>query len=107
MKNIFCLSILFLLVSCSIKTHYVQTGSKTYPATDANKILIYSRTPEKPYDIIGSVAAYADSGEEVAVKTLKKKAAEIGADAIIEISLDKMSSYSQATGINGTAVKFK
>lgn len=107
MKNIFCLSILLLFVSCSIKTHYVQTGSKTFPPTEAKNILIFSRTPEKPYDIIGSVAIFAASGEEHAVKVLKKKAAEIGADAIIEINLDKISSPSQATGISGTAVKFK
>ena len=107
MKNIICLSILLLFVSCSIKTHYLETRSKTYPPTDISNILIYSRAPQKPYDIIGSVAIFAASGEEQAVKVLKKKAAELGADAVIEITLDKISSPSQATGISGTAVKFK
>ena len=43
MKNILYLSILFAFVSCSIKTHYVQTGSKTYPPTEPTNILIYSK----------------------------------------------------------------
>ncbi|WP_269226682.1 heavy metal-binding domain-containing protein [Flavobacterium eburneipallidum] len=106
MKNILYLSILFAFASCSIKTHYVQTGGKTYPKTEENSILIYSRTPEKQYEVIGSVAVFAAS-EKQSLKALKKKAAELGADAIIEINLDKISSVSQATGISGVAVKFK
>lgn len=106
MRNLFCLSILLLFVSCSIKTHYLQTGSKMYPVTEAKNILIYSRVPEKPYEVIGSVAVWA-IGEKQALNALKKKAAEIGADAIIEITLDKISSPSRSTGINGTAIKFK
>lgn len=106
MKNIIYLSIIFTFVSCSIKTHYVQTGSKTYPPTEPSNILVYSMTPEKQFEVIGSVAVFA-SGEKQAVKVLKKKAAEIGADAVIEINLDKITSYNQACGINGTAVKFK
>jgi|LakMenE18May11ns_1017448.scaffolds.fasta_scaffold9894063_3 hypothetical protein len=106
MKNILYLSILFAFVSCSIKTHYVQTGSKTYPPTEPTNILIYSKNPERQYDIIGSVAIFA-AGEKQAVKVLRKKASELGADAIIDITLDKISSPSQATGISGTAIKFK
>lgn len=106
MKNIIYLSILFLFVSCSIKTHYVQTGSKTYQPTEPTSILIYSRTPEKQFEVIGSVAVFA-SGEKQAVKVLKEKAASIGADAVIDINLDKITSYSQTCGINGTAIKFK
>ena len=106
MKNIIYLSILFLFVSCSIKTHYVQTGSKTYQPTEPTSILIYSRTPEKQFEVIGSVAVFA-SGEKQAVKVLKEKASSIGADAVIDINLDKITSYSQTCGINGTAIKFK
>lgn len=106
MKNIIYLSILFLFVSCSIKTHYVQTGSKTYQPTEPTSILIYSRTPEKQFEVIGSVAVFA-SGEKQVVKVLKEKAASIGADAVIDINLDKITSYSQTCGINGTAIKFK
>jgi hypothetical protein len=106
MKNIIYISILLVFVSCSIKTHYVQTGSKTYPATEAAKILIYSKTPEKQFEVIGSVAVHA-SGQKHAIKVLKKKAAELGADAIIDINLDKIASYTQTCGINGTAIKFK
>ena len=107
MKKIFYLSILLVFANCSITTHYIQTGGKTYPATIAENILIYSRFPEKAYEVIGSIAVYADSGDEQAVKELKRKAAKLGADAVIEINLDKISSPSQATGISGTAVKFK
>jgi Putative heavy-metal-binding len=107
MKNIIYFSIILVFSSCSIKTHYIQTGGKSYSQTESKNILIYSGAPEKPYDVIGSVAVMSASGQEQAVKVLKKKAAELGADAIIEINLDKISSVSQATGISGTAVKFK
>ena len=107
MKNIFYLSILLLFVSCSIKTHYLQTGSKTYPTTNVENILIYSGSSDKAYDVIGSIAVYAVSGDDEAVKVLKSKAAELGADAVINIILDKVSSSDQATGISGVAVKFK
>lgn len=106
MKNIVYLLVVLVFASCSIKTHYVQTGGKTYPKTEENSILIYSKAPEKQYEVIGSVAVYATS-EKLSLKSLKKKAAEIGADAIIEITLDKISSVNQATGISGIAVKFK
>ncbi|KAB1157031.1 heavy metal-binding domain-containing protein [Flavobacterium luteum] len=106
MKNIIYLSILFVFVSCSIKTHYVQTGSKTYQPTEPTSILIYSRTPEKRFEVIGSVAVHA-SGQKHAIKVLKKKAAALGADAVIDINLDKIASYTQTCGINGTAIKFK
>jgi uncharacterized protein YbjQ (UPF0145 family) len=107
MKKFIYFSILLMFASCSIKTHYIQTGSKTYPTTIAENILIFSGSPEKQFDVIGSVAVFAPSGEEQAVRVLKKKAAELGADAIIEIKLDKISSVNQAAGISGTAVKFK
>lgn len=97
---------IFALLSCSFKTHYIQTGSTAYEATDVNKILIFSKTPEKKYQVIGSIAAFGAS-EKLAIKALKKKAAELGADAVIEITLDKISTYNQSMGISGVAVKFK
>ena len=106
MKKIVNLLLVLVFASCSIKTHYVQTGGKTYPPTETTRILIYSREPEKPFIIIGSVAVFAGN-EQAALEALKKKAASLGADAVIDISLDKITSYNQATGINGTAIKFK
>ncbi len=108
MKKIICyLLIVFIFNSCSIATHYVQSGSTTYPVTKDSNILIYSNTCDKQFDIIGNVAVLAALGDEQAVKVLKKKAAELGADAIIEVKLDKISSYNQSCGISGIAIKFK
>ena len=106
MKKIVNLLLILVFASCNIKTHYVQTGGKTYPPTETTRILIYSRAPEKLFTVIGSVAVFAGN-EQAALEALKKKAASLGADAVIDISLDKITSYNQATGINGTAIKFK
>lgn len=96
------------LTSCTIFAYELQTGSTTYPETTPNSIKIYSGTVDQEYVVIGSVTAdVVGGGGEGAVKHLRKKAAELGADAIIHVDLTKMSSFVQRTGVSGVAIKFK
>ena len=101
-----------LLVSCANVAH-IRTSDNTAVYTESNvsNIEIYSTSNiGKQYTIIGEVMASADAGEnsETPVKYLKKEAAKLGADAIINLRLSFCLGY-WLTGImaTGTAVKFK
>jgi hypothetical protein len=107
MKTIKYLLIILVFSSCSITTHYIQTGSKAYNATSPSNVVIYSETPEKGFTVIGSVAVYAPGDQTAALDVLKTKAASIGADAVIDVRFTKFASYAQAVGMSGTAIKFK
>ena len=96
-----------ILSSCSYYTYYLQTGSSIQQETTPASIKIYSNDIQQDYLIIGSVAADVVGSGDNAVKYLKKKASKLGADAIIEVELVKINSYSQRTGISGVAVKLK
>lgn len=93
--------------SCSQFAYQLQTGSMVYTPTNPADIKIYSGDIEQPYIVIGSVAAdvVGDSGD--LRNYLKKKAAKLGADAIIKVELTKMHSFTARGGISGVAVKFK
>ncbi|HKJ80010.1 MAG TPA: hypothetical protein VKA10_10765 [Prolixibacteraceae bacterium] len=97
---------LILLTSC-FYAYYPQTGSTLYSETNPAEIQIYSGDIDSDYEIIGSVAADAIGDADAVVKHLKKKAAKMGADAIIKAVLSKMNSAAMSTGISGVAVKLK
>ncbi|MGQ8337042.1 hypothetical protein ACUNWD_10870 [Sunxiuqinia sp. A32] len=56
---------------------------------------------------MGSVAVDAIGNGDAAVKHVKKKAAQMGADAIIKVELNKASPSASRTGISRVAVKMK
>ncbi len=109
MKKKYVIIILFssVLASCNIYTFYPNKESQTFPATSPNEIKIYSGDIDRPYTVIGSVAADALGRSEVVAKYLKSKASKQGADAILFAELTKISTMAQRTGISGVAVKFK
>ena len=85
--------------------------SEKLPPTSPKTIRIYSTDKvEKEYSIIGQVVAAADAGTNSTrpVNLLKKEAAAMGADAIINLKLQIIPGY-WINGIkaSGTAVKFK
>lgn len=108
MKNLILFSILFLstLTSCSF-IYYAGTDIPVKSETNPEQIKVYSGDINQDYDIIGPVAADICGNADAAVKYLKKRASKIGADAIIEVELTKMNSYTLQTGISGIAVKMK
>lgn len=102
--------ILFIAVvstSCSRYAYQYQTGSTALTKTVPSKIKLYSGDIDQSYTIIGSVTAdVLGSGDEVA-NYLKKKAASLGADAIIHVELSKLNSLSLRTGVSGVAVRLE
>ncbi len=105
--NIIFFIFVLVITSCSITTHYVQSGSQSYPESNYEEIKIYSGEPEGDYTVIGSLVTYAAGDENMAAKTLRKEAAEVGADAIIHTELYMLNTYSKTTGMTGVAIKFK
>ena len=95
-----------MLTSCYY-AFYPQTGSEKYAETIPESIKIYSGDIDQNYAIIGSVTADVIGDGDAVVKHLKKKAAELGADAIIKVELNKISSETSRTGISGIAIKIK
>mgnify|MGYP003687735507 CR=1 FL=1 len=105
-KIISVFSICILLSSCSISTHYLE-GTEKYTPTSMEEVQIFTEDISEEYIVIGSIATAAAMSQESAIKFLKKKAAAIGADAIIFTKPTSMSSFDTAYGYSGVAVKRK
>lgn len=108
MKKLGLIFTLFLMILTGCYyAYYPQTGSASYKATYPEEIRVYSGAPDQDYMVMGSVAVDVIGDADAAVKHLKKKAAEMGADAIINAKLTKVNSSASRTGISGVAVKLK
>lgn len=99
-------AILTLLLSSCFYAYYPQTGSKNYSSTQVEQIEIYSGVPEQEYVVMGSIAADAIGDADAAVNLMKKKAAKLGADAIIKVQITTKSTCG-GKGVSGVAVKMK
>lgn len=81
-----------------------------HPETDPEKIEVYALDQiGRPYVKIGAVVVSADAGSnaDIAVRRLKREAALLGADAIIDLRLEIGYGYwSNSIRSSGTAVKF-
>lgn len=107
-------SLLFAVVlfaSCSTVAHLQTDDSQeNYSATNPEQIELYSTDKvDKSYVVLGEVIASADAGRDssIPVKYLKKEAAKLGADAIIELRLEIGYGYwTNAIKATGKAVKF-
>jgi len=97
--------------SCSSVAH-LQTDdlNQNYAETNPNNIEVYSTDKiEKEYNVIGEVIASADAGSDgaISVKHLKREAAKLGADGIINLRLEVGYGYwSNAIKASGTAIKY-
>jgi len=94
-----------LLTSC-FYAYYPQTGSESYSPTQAENIEIYSGTPEQEYVVMGSLATDLISDADAAVDHLKKKAAALEADAVINVQFTTNSTCG-GVGASGVAIKLK
>lgn len=108
MKKILFISIISLCFcnACSFHTHYLQTNSTYFPATDPDQVEIYSHTPDREYIVIGSVAVDIFGNDQSAVKKLKKEVAKLGAHAVINTQLTRMTTAGSRSGLTGVAVRF-
>lgn len=105
-KKILALVLLLTLNSCSISTFYPQNEVTNKAETKVEDIKLFSNDIQKEYQVLGSIAVYAVGDTEDAEKCIKKKASKVGADAVIFCKLNKLSSYNQAAGISGVAIKY-
>lgn len=94
-----------MLSSCTYYTYYVPEGSSLQTATKAEDIKIYSGDIDANYTVIASVAINGPSDGEAVANSLKRKAAKLGANAIIHAKLTKLNSFSYTSGISGVAVR--
>ena len=93
--------------SCSVARLQTSDSRDYYPPTIPEQIQMYPGDIEQKYEVLGSVAADAIGDTDVVSKHLKKKAAKMGADAIIKVELSKRNSAAISTGISDVAVKIK
>lgn len=106
-KAILAVLVSLTLTSCSISTFYAQNEAAQYTETNSETIKLYSHNSPQDYIVVGSMAIDVNGSTKTAEKFLKKKASQLGADAVIFCKLNKMNSFSSRTGISGVAVKFK
>ncbi len=112
MKGIFIKSILFLSVialnGCNYYTYYPQSDSTVQKITTSSEIKVYlDEIIDQEYDVVGSVAVDIPGDGEDAIKFLKKKVASTGANAVMNVKLTKINTFTNRTGISGVAVKLK
>gem|GEM_PF-814590 len=89
------ISSIILYQSCTAK---ILISDKKYAPTDPEKIeLYYSKLPQREYDEIAIV--YPANGYSQSITELKKTAAKIGANAILQIRFQR--------GYSGIAVRWK
>ncbi len=68
----------FLLVACATDVANRYYSSKQYPEKQPGQVQILSSNPSRPFEVIADFQSRGDTPE-----SLRKKAAKIGADAII------------------------
>lgn len=101
-----------LLIGCASDQAHRYYAAEKYPAKRAETVELLFEKPSKPFDVIADFQSRGESPED-----MRKRAAEIGADAVIvsllggNVSIsnqwagkDSNTSYSRITG---TAIKFK
>lgn len=110
-----CFLCLTLLVACSCNSDVANRyySATRYPAKASNEIELLSTEPARPYEVIADFQSRSDSPE-----SLRRKAAKIGADAVIVTTLggrysssekwaDQQGDRTLYTRIVGTAIKYK
>jgi len=99
------------LSACS-STAYLRTNdfASIPPPTNPNNIRIFPLdNVDRKYSIVGTVIACADAGSNasITVKHLQRQAAKLGADAIINMTLEYTTGeWRPAITASGTAVKY-
>jgi len=108
-KIIYLFAVIGFISLNSCKTSsIVQTSNEKYEQTNPNSIEIFlSKKPDRDYDEIGKVSSDKYKGiptgkrsEEKIQEDLKKKAASIGGNAIINVTEDFAS-------ISGIVIRYK
>lgn len=99
MKRLVLILLALSLFGCFTASVKLTTNEK-FPPTDPEQVELFFEIPNRPYQEIGIVSASWDFGYVLqAINTLRAKAAEVGADAVI---LRQAGCY----GVVGSAIIF-
>lgn len=85
---IFLSLLLFVLAGCGTYVNYIPADAQPTVSSQED-IKILSQHPEKPYKVLGQVEAQGSYESEV-LGALKRKAYEIGAEALIDVTYKKL-----------------
>jgi hypothetical protein len=108
MKKILALLLFAIVISsCSLYTFYPNEGSNSkYKPTSPKDILILSGDLDRKYIVLGSIAVDVVGSNEKLREVIKEKAASLGANAVINVELSKISSNTVRTGMSGVAIRY-
>jgi hypothetical protein len=109
------IAVLIAVVSCSCASDVANRyySDRNYPPKPVDSVEVLTREPSRPYEVIADFQSRGDSA-----KSLRAKAAKIGADAVIVTYLggrydpteewsEQKSSGDLYTRIVGTAIRYK
>jgi hypothetical protein len=110
---LFGLGVVFLLSSCASDVANRYYGTAKYPPRNTNEVELLDRSPSRPFEVIADFQSRGESPND-----LQRKAAAIGADAVIVSTLggyygqeeewaQQKSTNTVYTRIVGTAIKYK
>jgi hypothetical protein len=108
-----CAGLIALACGCAEDVANRYYGSAHYPARKATEVELLSAAPAKPYELIADFQSRNESPQ-----SLREKAAQIGADAVIVTTLggrydpteewaEQKNSREMYTRIVGSAIKYK
>ena len=101
-----------LLTGCSVAHLSTSESAQMYPPSNYDEIEVYSTDQTgRSYTVLGDVVAsvedFSNGDGSSSVKYLKKEAAKLGADGIINLKLEISDGVlTNAVTSSGTAVKF-
>ena len=112
-RFLLAVTICLLSVGCATAVANRYYASTKYPPKNPQEVQILKQAPDRPYEVIADFQSRGESPKSVA-----KKAAKIGADAVIvvmlggyyELGTEWANVDYQAdtyTRINGTAIRYK
>jgi hypothetical protein len=100
------LMVVALLPGCSFATFTPVQGASVDTATDAASVQILAETPtDRPFLVLGLVSADSPTLAS-AVAKLRAEAAKVGAHAVVEARLTKVTAFATRTGVSGMAVRW-
>lgn len=106
-------ALIILISSCSTASRIQTDDTKIIGLVETNAQLVevYATkdATKKSYKIVGQVVSCADAGQNsnIAVNLLKKQAAHLGADAIVDLRISiSMGYWTNGIKAIGTAVKY-
>ncbi|HQP91142.1 MAG TPA: hypothetical protein PLU24_00510 [Candidatus Omnitrophota bacterium] len=82
MKNFILFFSVLILLGCVSVTAQKYYKDQSFPATDPSKVVVFASRPERAFTEIGQVSVEGASSWHQVEKMFRKKAGEMGADAV-------------------------